>query len=262
MSSPEPATNASNEAFAYSNKIESFGLVDGPGVRSILFLSGCPLRCLYCHNPEMQDPKCGSPLNVFEAYEKLTRFKGYWGKKGGITVSGGEPLTHLDFLIELGKMAKKDGVGYVIDTSGISFRKDKEYLKKFDELLKVADLFLLDLKALDPSLHKKITGLDNANILALYDYLDEKGFPIWVRYVLVPGLTDDENVLKESSLFLKKHKNVRRLEVLPYHSLAIPKYEELHREYLLKDTPTPTKEEIERANRLLDSNYFSAYLGD
>lgn len=247
---------------AYSNKIESFGLVDGPGVRSILFLSGCPLRCLYCHNPEMQDKKCGEPLTPSQAYLKLTRFKRYWGDKGGITVSGGEPLLNLDFIIELGKLAKKDGVTYVIDTSGIMFQNTPEYLEKFDKLLEVADLFLLDLKGLDPLLHKKITGMDNKNILDLYEYLNSKNFPIWVRYVLVPTLTDGEETLINSSKFLKQYKNVRRLEVLPYHSLAIPKYEELHREYLLKDIKTPTKEEVERANKLIDSSYFNKYLTD
>lgn len=262
MSSPELATNVSKdkELFAYSDKIESFGLVDGPGVRSILFLSGCPLRCLYCHNPEMQSGNCGSRITQQEAFDKLMRYRGYWGEKGGITVSGGEPLQSLDFLIELGKLAKKEGVSYVIDTSAASYIDSDVYKAKFDELLKVSDLFLLDLKALDPELHKKVTGKTNENILACYHYLAEKKFPLWIRYVLVPGLTDGEETLRKSKDFLKSLGNVERLEVLPYHALAIPKYEALHREYLLKDTPTPTKEEIERANQLLESDSFTKYL--
>ena len=262
MSSPEPATNTSNIPSAHSDKIESFGLVDGPGVRSILFLSGCPLRCLYCHNPEMQSSECGSPITPEDAFKKLVRYRPYWGEKGGITVSGGEPLSNLPFVTELGKLAKKEGISYVLDTSGASFVDSDEYKKRFDALLDVTDLFLLDLKALDPSLHKKVTGRDNANILACFRYLSEKKFPIWVRYVLVPGLTDKEEDLRQSASFLKSLGNVRRVEVLPYHALAIPKYEALHREYLLKDVPTPTKEEIERAKTLLDVDSFDGYLKD
>ena len=260
MSLQEPATNAYSEPIAYSDKLESFGLVDGPGVRSILFLSGCPLRCLYCHNPEMQNPSCGNKITPLEAYNKLIRYKRYWGEKGGITVSGGEPLMSLDFLISLGELAKKDNISFVIDTSGIMFNESPEYLEKFDKLLEVSNLFLLDLKGIDNDLHRKITGKDNTNILALYQYLNKKNFPIWVRYVLVPGLTDSEDLLIRSKQFLKQFPNIQRVEVLPYHSMAIPKYEELHRDYLLKDTPTPSKEEVDRANKLLNTDFFNGYL--
>ena len=163
MSSQELATNTSN-IFAYSDKLESFGLVDGPGVRSILFLSGCPLRCLYCHNPEMQSATCGKKITPTEAYEKLIKYKRYWGNNGGVTVSGGEPLNNIDFLIELGRILKKENISYVIDTSIATFSLEPSYLKKFDELLSLSSLFLLDLKALDPTLHKKIAGKDNKNI--------------------------------------------------------------------------------------------------
>lgn len=250
------------EIYAYSDKLESFGLVDGPGVRSILFLSGCPLRCLYCHNPEMQEGTCGNRVTPEEAYKALCRYKSYWGKKGGITVSGGEPLLSLDFVLALGKLAKKDGVSFVLDTSAASFQNTPEYLKKFDELLSVTDLFLLDLKALDPVLHKTITGKDNANILECFHYLAKKNFPIWVRYVLLPGYTDGEETLKKSGEFLKSLGNVHRLEVLPYHALAIPKYEKLHREYHLMDERVPTEEEKKRADLLIGSASFEKYLTD
>lgn len=248
--------------FAYSDKLESFGLVDGPGVRSILFLSGCPLRCLYCHNPEMQSGTCGQRLTPEDAFKALLRYRRYWGQKGGITVSGGEPLMSLDFVIALGKLAKKEAITFVLDTSAATFSMDLEYLKKFDELLSVTDLFLLDLKALDPELHKRITGKDNANILACFDYLAKKKFPIWVRYVLLPGYTDGEETLRKSGEFLRSLGNVQRLEVLPYHAMAIPKYEALHRAYALMDEPTPTKEEIDRAEKLIGAADFQGYLGD
>lgn len=252
--------NTSNTITVNSDKFESFGLVDGPGVRCILFISGCPLRCLYCHNPEMQNPNCGEKITPQEAFNKLIRYKPYWKDNGGVTISGGEPLLHIDFLIELGKLLKKEGIHYCIDTSAAPFSSNPEYLKKFDELLSVCDLFLLDLKALDPVLHKTITGKDNKNILECFDYLNKKNFPIWVRYVLLPGYTDKEDVLINSSKFLKSFNNIQRLEVLPYHALAIPKYQNLHIEYKLLDTKTPTMEEIERANKLIDSKYFDGYL--
>lgn len=260
MLSQELAMNIANQITVNTDKLETFGLVDGPGVRCILFVSGCPFRCIYCHNPEMQNPNCGKAITPQEAYKKLIRYKPYWGEKGGVTISGGEPLLHLDFLIELGKLLKADGINYCIDTSAATFSTDPEYLKKFDELLSLADLFLLDLKALDPELHKEITGRDNKNVLECFDYLASKNFPIWVRYVLVPGYTDGETTLINSSKFLKAHKNIQRLEVLPYHAFAIPKYDELHMEYKLRNVNTPTKEEVERANKLIDSAYFDGYL--
>lgn len=260
MSSQELATNISNSVYCHSDKIESFGLVDGPGVRSILFMSGCPFRCLYCHNPEMQDASRGEIITPQEAFDKLIRYRKYWGKEGGVTVSGGEPLTNIPFLIELGKLLKKEGIGYVIDTSCATFRLDPDYLKQFDELLSYADLFLLDLKGLDNDLHRKITGKDNINVLEAFHYLAKKNFPIWVRYVLLPGYTDDPDLLKRSGEFLKSLGNVKRLEVLPYHVLAIPKYEELHREYYLKDVNPPNEEEIKKANELIGSASFDGYL--
>lgn len=263
MSLPELATNISkNTPLARFGKIESFGLVDGPGVRSILFLSGCPFRCLYCHNPEMQDASYGELISPLEAFNRLKRFAPYWGKNGGITVSGGEPLIHLPFLIELGKLAKNEDISYVIDTSAAPFSLSSTYLKEFDKLLEVSDLFLLDLKALDPSLHKKITGFDNKNVLECFSYLAKKNFPIWVRYVLLPTYTDGEKTLKESAKFLKQFPNIQRVEVLPYHTLAIPEYEKLHRDYPIKDILPPTKEEIQKAESLLEVSSFQTYLKD
>lgn len=261
MSSQELAMNPSNLK-VYSDKFESFGLVDGPGVRSILFLSGCPLRCLYCHNPEMWDSKCGSPISVDEAYKKLIRFKPYWKNNGGVTISGGEPLLHLDFLIELGKKLKKDNISYTIDTSLITFSNDKEYLNKFDELLSLSSLFLVDIKAIDSNLHKKITGKDNKNVLEGIKYLNKKSFPIWIRYVLVPGLTDDKSTLLKTREFIEKLSNVKRVEVLPYHAFALPKYEQLNIVYRLKDTKNPTKEDIDIANNILETGLYNQWKND
>lgn len=237
----------------YYSSFESFGSVDGPGVRSILFLSGCPFRCLYCHNPETWNLNSGSEISPEEAFKKLYRYKPYWGKDGGITISGGEPLVQLDFLIELGKIAKANGVSYVIDTAGGTFKEEDRYLEKLDELLEVSSLFLVDIKSADPLLHKKITGHELKIVESFFNYLDKKNFPIWVRHVLVPGLTASKEQLTKTKEFLNRYHNIKKIEVLPYHNLAIPKYEKLKIPYPLKETPLPTNEEIKVAKEILES---------
>ena len=235
----------------YYQSLESFALVDGPGVRSVLFLVGCPFRCLFCHNPDSWEFSKKNPITPEEAYKKLIRYKPYWRDNGGITISGGEPLAQLDFIIELSRLFHDEGISVAIDTSGATFNMSGAYLKKFDELLKVTSLFLLDIKAVDSSLHKKITGKDNKNVLELFSYLDKKNYPIWVRHVLVPTLSDNDERLHETHEFLSNFKNIRRVEVLPYHTLGTYKYDLLKIEYPLKDVPAPTKERIENAEKIL-----------
>lgn len=235
----------------YYQSLESFALVDGPGVRSVLFLAGCPFRCLFCHNPDSWAFSKKNPITPEEAYKKLIRYKPYWRDNGGVTISGGEPLAQLDFIIELSRLFHNEGISVAIDTSGATFNMSDAYLKKFDELLQVSDLFLLDIKAVDSSLHKKITGKDNKNVLELFSYLDKKNYPIWVRHVLVPTLSDNDERLRETHEFLSKFKNIRRVEVLPYHTLGTYKYDLLKMEYPLKDVPAPTKERVENAEKIL-----------
>lgn len=233
-------------------KIESFALVDGPGVRSTLFLSGCPFRCLYCHNPETWKLEDGKTITAKEAFDKLIKYKPYWKDNGGITISGGEPLVQIDFLIELGKLCKANNISFVIDTAGSTFSMNEDYLKKFDELLDCSDLFLLDLKAFNGYLHKKITGFSNENILELFEYLNKKKFPIWVRRVLVPSLNDDEKSLTEDASFLNRFNNIKRIDVLPYHGLAELKYQELGIDYPLKGLISPNEEQIKFAEKILN----------
>ena len=260
MSSPAPSTRRCKMAtIGYYHSIESFGLVDGPGVRSILFLSGCPFRCLYCHNPDTWNLEKNHPVTPEEAYKMLSRYAPYWGKDGGITISGGEPLFQLDFLIEFARVVKSHGITVTIDTSGATFSMDPEYLKKFDELLKVSDLFLLDIKTVDSELHKKITGKDNANVLALFAYLDKKNFPIWVRHVLVPGLTDDDALLDRTNAFLKQFHNIERVEVLPYHTLGIIKYQNLGIPYRLDGVEPPSEERVKNAETRLHISDYPGY---
>ena len=239
------------EIKAYYSKLESFALVDGPGVRSVLFLSGCPFRCLYCHNPETWTMDKSQTITPEEAYNKMIRFLPYWKNNGGVTISGGEPLLQIDFLIELFKKFKEKGVSTCIDTAGGPFTLEEPFISKFNELLKYTDLFLMDIKAPNNELHQKITGNSIDSPINMFKYLNELNFPIWIRYVLVPGYTDDISILKETRTFLDKLTNVKRIEVLPYHPFAIPKYEELKIDYPLKDVNTPSKDNIKLAEEIL-----------
>lgn len=235
----------------YISKIETFGSVDGPGIRFLVFLSGCPFRCLYCHNPETWKLEDGTKADSEELIQKALRYKAYWGKEGGITVSGGEPLVQIDFLIDLFKKAKKEGINTCLDTSGATFKSEPKYLQKFDELLQYTDLFLLDIKHIDEARHKELTGKGNKHVLEMARYLDDKGKKMWIRHVLVPSITDDDRYLEELRKFLDSLVNIERVEVLPYHDLARIKYQELGIPYPLEDTPIPTKERVDNARKIL-----------
>lgn len=249
-------------AKGYYLSIESFALVDGPGVRSVLFLTGCPFRCLFCHNPDTWVFDKNGTITPEEALKKLIRFKPYWKNHGGITVSGGEPLVQMDFLIEFCRLAKKEGIHITIDTSGAPFSMNEDYLKKFDELLSVSDLFMVDIKCIDNEIHKKLTGKENTNVIQMFRYLDSKNFPIWIRHVLVPTITDDDELLKRTDAFIKTLHNVERVEILPYHTLGEHKYGLLHIDYPLKGINPPTQERIDNANRLLHTDSYTGYLKD
>jgi len=240
----------------YINSTESFGSVDGPGLRFIFFMQGCPLRCRYCHNPETW-AKTGAQYEwtAEEALAKAMRYKSYWGKTGGITVSGGEGLLQMQFVTELFELAKTKNINTCLDTAGGNFEVSPE----FDRLMKATDLFILDLKHIDPEKHKDLTGKTNENILQMARCIGDNGGHLWVRHVLVPGLTDDENDLQKLSDFIATLKNVDRVEVLPYHSMAIHKWEELGIEYTLKDTPVPTEESVKRAEEILKVDSYQNY---
>ncbi len=240
-----------NKGFIHS--IESFGSVDGPGVRFLIFLQGCPMRCRYCHNPDTWTFGQGQEMYVDELLDKAERYRSYWGDKGGITVSGGEPLMQIDFLIELFTEARRRGINTCIDTSAQPFRRDASWFSKFEQLMSVTDTVLLDIKHIRPSEHKSLTGHDNANILDCARYLSEIGKTVWIRHVLVPGITDNDEYLTELSAFLGGLSNIERIDVLPYHSLGTFKYEKLGLGYSLKDTPAPSCERIENAEKLLSA---------
>lgn len=233
------------------HSIETFGSADGPGVRYLIFLKGCNMRCKYCHNPDTWAKNECETKSAEEILQQALRYKRYWGKKGGITVSGGEALLQIDFLIELFTLAKEKGVNTCLDTSGNPFTRKEPFWGKFQELMQVTDLFMLDIKEIDEEKHKKLTGCSNRNILDMASYLSEQGKAMWIRHVLVPGVTDDEEDLKRLRTFVESLKTVERFEILPYHTLGVFKWKELEIPYRLEDVDPPTKEQVDRAKALL-----------
>lgn len=231
----------------YVHSLESFGSVDGPGVRYLVFLSGCAMRCQFCHNPDTWDRRAGTLYTADELLEKALHYRMYWGKDGGITVSGGEPLWQIDFLLEFFQKAKARGIHTVIDTSGNPFTREAPFFEKFQELMKVTDLILLDIKHIDDEQHKILTGHTNKNILDLARYLSEIGKPVWIRHVLVPQRSDKDEYLDRLHEFLMTLGNVERVEVLPYHTLGAYKWEQLGIPYPLKGIEPPKKERIKNA---------------
>ena len=234
------------------HSFESMGAVDGPGLRFVIFLQGCPMRCAYCHNPDSWDFNKGTTYSTDQCVEQVLKYKSYFGKNGGVTVSGGDPLCQIDFVTELFIKLKKYNIHTCVDTSGIAFnRLNKVVKEKFDKLISVTDLVLLDIKHINKEKHLWLTEQPNDNILDFAKYLMENKIPVWIRYVLVPNINDDEATLKQTKEFINTLTNVEKVEVLPYHNMALHKYEELGIEYRLKDTPLPTNEQIGLANKIL-----------
>lgn len=233
------------------HSVESFGSADGPGVRYIVFLKGCNMRCQYCHNPDTWAKDGGELMTPEELLKKALRYKTYWKEKGGITVSGGEALLQIDFVTELFRLAKEKGVNTCLDTSGNPFSLEEPFKSKFDELMKYTDLFMLDIKHMDDAAHRKLTGQTNQNILEMAAYLSDHGKAMWIRHVLVPGITTEEDELYRLRSFLDTLKTVERVEVLPYHTLGVFKWKELGIPYQLEGVDPPTKEQIDRAKEIL-----------
>lgn len=228
---------------------ESFGAADGPGVRFIVFMQGCHMRCRYCHNPDTWKMDGGDEVTADEILKRALRFKPYWGKDGGITISGGEPLLQIDFVIELFKKAKELGINTCIDTAGNPFTKEEPFFSKFEELMKYTDLLLLDLKEINPTRHKDLTGFDNSNIIEMAKYLSEINKPVWIRHVLVPEHSDFDEDLDALGDFIDTLSNVDRVEILPYHTLGKFKWENLGIPYTLESTSPPSAERIENAKQ-------------
>jgi pyruvate formate lyase activating enzyme len=233
----------------YIHSTESFGSVDGPGVRFVVFMQGCPMRCLYCHNPDTWALNTGNQMSVDEilmAYEKNKPFY----KNGGLTVSGGEPLMQIDFVIELFEAAKAKDIHTCLDTSGITYNEDNaELLTKFNRLIAVTDLVMLDIKHINLEEHIKLTKQSNNSILKFAKYLERQNADLWIRHVVVPTITDDEKYLFELGYFIGGLSNLKALDVLPYHTMGTVKYKELGMDYPLKDIKDMDKEDAIKAKK-------------
>ena len=250
-SSPVRSTPACKHMTGYIHSTESFGTVDGPGTRFVVFLAGCPMRCLYCHNPDTWERSRGTERTVEDILKEYdgvsTLLQG-----GGITCTGGEPLTQIAFVTELFAAAKARGIDTCLDTSGITFDpEDVHRLREFDRLMEVTDLVMLDIKHIDNEEHRKLTGQPNTNILAFLSYLAERGTPVWIRHVVVPGITLNDEWLFQLGAFLGPFRNIKALDVLRYHDMARPKYKELGMEYPLGDIPPATKEDALHARSVI-----------
>lgn len=226
------------------HSLESFGTVDGPGVRYVVFTQGCPMRCAYCHNPDTWEVNGGKETDPAYIIEQYNRNLGFY-RGGGITVTGGEPLLQIDFLISLFTLAKKDNIHTCLDTSGIVYHtNDPIWLEKLDHLMTITDLVMLDIKHIDPEKHLALTKQPNNKILEFAAYLNNKEVPMWIRHVVVPTITDDDEYLFRLGYEIGGFTNIKALDVLPYHDMAISKYENLGMEYPLKGIPAMDKTKV------------------
>ena len=230
------------------HSLETFGAADGPGVRFVVFLSGCPFRCAYCHNPDTWASPPAMEMTADDVLARALRYRVYWREEGGVTVSGGEPMLQSAEVAELFEKAHAAGVNTCLDTAAGCFRRgDAEQ----ERLLRATDTALLDIKLFDDAAHRRLTGTGNAQVLDCARRLAELGVSVWVRRVLVPGVTDSEEDLRRTGEFIRSLGNVARVEVLPYHTLGVAKWKALGLEYPLEGVRPPTDAEVARARALL-----------
>ena len=234
--------------YAKVHSVESFGTLDGPGIRFVIFLQGCSLRCKYCQNRDTWDLKAGEYKTIDEIYDKIIRYKNYI-KNGGVTCTGGEPLLQYDFLIELFKKLKDSHIHTCIDTSGMVSLTDQ-----IKELINLTDLFLLDIKHINPEKCKELVGVSNEKELEFARYLSDNGKHMWIRQVLIPDFTDDEDDLLELKNFIQNLKTVDKVEILPYHTMGKYKWHDLGIKYELEGVPEATNEDVNRAKQILQIN--------
>lgn len=230
------------------HSFETFGTVDGPGIRFVIFMQGCPFRCLYCHNPDTWSTDDGSLYSVENVFDKIKRYLPYFENSGGgVTVSGGEPLLQSEFITELFKLCKNEGIHTAIDTNGFVDSKSTAV----NELLDYTDLILLDIKQIDEAKHKTLTGYSNKSVLEFAKHLDSRKIPVWLRYVVVPGLTDYEPDVKKLNKFISGLSNIQKIELLPFHKMGEYKWTELGIDYTLHDTPPANERDIEKVKKIL-----------
>lgn len=234
------------------HSVESFGSADGPGVRYLVFLQGCPLRCRYCHNPDTWKPQGGTLMDADEILDRAERYRNYWGPEGGITVSGGEALAQAEFVAELFERAHARGINTCLDTSLAPFTREEPEFSTIARVMDACDVVMADIKHIDPEVHRKLTGRGNENILDCLRWLAGRGQRLWIRQVLVAGYTDnDQDLFRTREFIASLGEAVERVEVLPYHTLGVFKWEELGVPYTLEDVDPPSPERVERATAIL-----------
>jgi pyruvate formate-lyase 1-activating enzyme len=233
------------------HSLETFGTVDGPGIRFVVFMQGCLLQCQFCHNPDTWEQGIGTEYTVAQVLEQYEKYRAYL-TAGGITVTGGEALLQFDFIKALFEEAKKRNIHTCLDTSGATFRLHfKTNVERMRELMEYTDLILLDLKHIDDEEHKKLTSITNKNILDFAQWLSDIGKPVWIRHVLIPERTMNDTYLYDLGKFIGHLKNVEKIELLPYHTMGVVKWEQLGWDYPLKDIEPPTAEEYQHAKEVL-----------
>lgn len=236
------------ETMARIHSIETLGTVDGPGIRFVIFMQGCHLKCKYCHNRDTWNLSSGTAITLEELVNKITRYSNYFkASNGGVTVSGGEPLLQMDFLINLFKELKKLNIHTAIDTAGMF-----SITPKLEKLISLTDLFLVDVKHINPDKCKKLVGFSNEKELEFIKYLDSINKPIWIRQVVIPGITDDKEDLLKLKDFISSLSNVQKIELLKYHNMGKFKWESLGEKYELENVQNATDEDINRAKKILD----------
>jgi pyruvate formate lyase activating enzyme len=231
--------------YAKVHSLESFGTLDGPGIRFVIFLQGCSLKCKYCHNRDTWDINSGEYKSLDDIFEKILRYKNYI-KNGGVTCTGGEPLLQYEFLIELFKKLKKQGIHTCIDTSGMVSLTDK-----IKELIDLTDLFLMDIKHINPQKCKDLVGFSNEKELEFIKYLSDNGKPMWIRQVLIPGFTDDKQDLLSLKDFISSLKTVQKIEFLPYHTMGKYKWNNLGLNYELDNIRDANSDDVKRAKEII-----------
>ena len=228
----------------FIHSIETLGLVDGEGIRVVIFMQGCPLRCLFCHNPDTWE-KLGKEVSSKEIVDVVRKYRSFIEQGGGVTFSGGEPLYQSEFLLEMLELSKKAGINTCIDTSGTGYKKEL-----VDDILKNTDLVILDIKAIDPEGYKKITGKNIEDFEYFKEKVKEHNTRVWLRQVIVPGINDTEEYILKLKKYIKDI-NYEKIELLPYHTLGVPKYEKLDIKYRLDGVPDMDKEKLDKLQDLL-----------
>ncbi len=235
----------------YIHSTESFGTVDGPGIRYVIFMQGCPMRCAYCHNPDTWEIGAGTVRTAGELLAEYEKNKAFY-KNGGITVTGGEPLMQVQFVTELFRLARERGIHTCLDTSGITFDTENgERVREISRLLDYCDLVMLDIKHIDDEKHKKLTLHSNKNVLAFAKYTEEKNIPLWVRHIIIEGITDKDRDLLALGNFIGELKNLKALDVLPYHTMGVAKYREMGISYKLDGLSPMSQEGAQRAKNII-----------